>query len=395
MLKIDPATMMIMIAISAILQSVIIIGLALSVNQYKGISVYAIGTVLSSFGFLAIVLDISPLSSFVIPPWIINSTLVYSILCCSFGISFFLDRKIYYPKWLFLATLFPLIQFYFTQNYDYFWRNFFICLVGSLFHGLSFINLIHLKKIGFRIMALSLAIIVFLTILLFLIRTIYLIQTNTQSILQSTIDNVLTFMGIFILDFLRHCFFMLMVSQRMYFDLHQVSKTDFLTQLLNRGAITNLIEKSMSEQAYTFFSIILLDIDYFKKINDTYGHDVGDLVLKQVAQLLTSQMTSKDLLGRWGGEEFLCFWPECSPDLLTQRVENLRHQVETMVIRTPQGVISCTISLGVATTNMGSYSFDEVVKAADLALYRVKKNGRNGFELVNLSPPVKPPSIPQ
>ncbi|WP_164674493.1 GGDEF domain-containing protein [Spirulina subsalsa] len=387
--------MMLMIAISAILQSVIIIGLALSANQYKGISSYAIGTVLSSFVFLAIVLDTSLLSSWVIPPWIINSTLVYSILCCSFGVNFFLDRKICYPKWLFLAALFPFIQFYFTQNYDYFWRNFFTCLVGSLFHGLSFINLIHLKQIGFRIIARCLALIVFLTILLFQVRIIYLIPTNTQSLLQPTIANILTFFGLFILDFLRHCFFMLMVSQRMYFDLHQVAQTDFLTQLLNRGAITNLIEKSMDEQAYAFFSLILLDIDYFKKINDTYGHDVGDLVLKQVAKLLQSQMNSQDLVGRWGGEEFLIFWPECSPDLLTQRVENLRHQVETMVIRSPQGVISCTISLGVATRAMGTYSFDEVVKAADLALYQVKEKGRNGFEWVNLSAPLKPPSIPQ
>ncbi|MFO7145381.1 hypothetical protein B9T16_30165, partial [Arthrospira sp. PCC 8006] len=103
-----------------------------------------------------------------------------------------------------------------------------------------------------------------------------------------------------------------------------------------------------------------------------YGHDVGDLVLQEVARILKSQLHPKDLIGRWGGEEFLIFLPNCTAAMADKRANSLRLEVaNTAVYYQSYGheYINCSISLGVVTTNPINKSLDELIKAADLGLY--------------------------
>ncbi|WP_017304354.1 GGDEF domain-containing protein [Spirulina subsalsa] len=383
MIDLDLGTVILMIFISSILQLMVLCVFAWFAREYQGLFTYALGMFIFFLGYLGIFINNSILSRNPDFTWFIvlnNCHILGSILFYRLGICKFLKARFYYIRWILFFIIFALSQVYLTYEINsYFLRNLLISLFAITIYMLMVINLVQIKAEGFRAVADGLAIILIVIILFFGFRIFALLSEYTQSPIDPTLANRVGFLMVFILDFLRNFFFVLMVTNKMYFDLKKSSKTDFLTQLLNRRALMDLVQDSITKK-YTSFSIILLDIDHFKKINDTYGHDVGDLVLKQVANLLQSQMNSSDLLGRWGGEEFLIFCPEYSRDILSQRLENLRSQVEMMVIHTPQGVIHCTISLGIASTAMGYDNFEELLRSADLALYRAKTNGRNRFE---------------
>ena len=123
---------------------------------------------------------------------------------------------------------------------------------------------------------------------------------------------------------------------------------------------------------------MIADLDFFKKVNDTYGHAVGDEVLKAVSATLKQSIRSTDLAARYGGEEFTLLLPETSLDDAVVFAEKLRGLVESTPIPTQAGPVAVTISLGVAAVpHSRIHSAKELIVAADRALYRAKKNGRN------------------
>jgi diguanylate cyclase (GGDEF)-like protein len=125
-------------------------------------------------------------------------------------------------------------------------------------------------------------------------------------------------------------------------------------------------------------SIILFDIDHFKSVNDTFGHLVGDQVLETLSSYCKSNLRSFDIIGRYGGEEFIILLPETSLKRASQIAERLRKQALGIHITTPGGTPGITISLGVAGIRGGDQiTLDELIGAADQALYKAKKAGRN------------------
>lgn len=156
-------------------------------------------------------------------------------------------------------------------------------------------------------------------------------------------------------------------------------KTDPLTGLHNRRELTSTLEAWTREQR--FFSVIALDIDHFKRVNDTYGHDIGDHVLQTLAQLMRESSRADDVLCRVGGEEFLLLLPNTSLHTASQVAERLRVVVEHHPIE-PVGHI--TISLGVAHCPPdGIVQAEHVLKQADDLLYRAKNKGRNRVEVAD------------
>lgn len=145
-----------------------------------------------------------------------------------------------------------------------------------------------------------------------------------------------------------------------------------MTGLFNRRGLASALE--YIQQMKLNFSVIALDIDHFKKINDTHGHDVGDEVIKQLAQQIRAGSRESDILCRNGGEEFLMVLPGTSLEVATLIAERLRQSVEEMQI--PQAS-KITISLGVAAGGHGKNQVERVLKKADEALYRAKQEGRN------------------
>jgi len=124
------------------------------------------------------------------------------------------------------------------------------------------------------------------------------------------------------------------------------------------------------------FSVVLIDIDHFKKINDNHGHDVGDVVLKGVTQVMTQALREVDVFGRWGGEEFLCILPYTDRDDANRCAERLRQCLKGANFGEGSAGLRVTASFGVATSQDGD-GVDDIVKRCDLALYRAKSEGRD------------------
>jgi len=162
--------------------------------------------------------------------------------------------------------------------------------------------------------------------------------------------------------------------------LELLSITDGLTKLHNHRFFQDELARAFEEsQRYQRpLSLAMIDIDFFKKFNDTYGHAIGDDVLKFAAKLYKSSVRSTDLVARYGGEEFAVMMPETALEDGIAFAEKIRHMVESSPMETQIGALNVTISIGVASVpHSRIHSAKELIVAADKALYRAKKNGRN------------------
>jgi len=158
---------------------------------------------------------------------------------------------------------------------------------------------------------------------------------------------------------------------------HQ-AQHDALTGIFNRRAILESLEREISRARREdgTVSIGMLDIDFFKKINDTYGHQVGDEVLIGFVRTVLGNLREYDFTGRYGGEEFLIIAPGRQDEPFVGLYERLRRQVAETPVETSAGPISITVSIGTVTGN-GTATIDELLSTADLALYQAKAEGRN------------------
>lgn len=157
------------------------------------------------------------------------------------------------------------------------------------------------------------------------------------------------------------------------------SETDKLTGLRNREGLAQALQ--LMENNKNQLALLLVDVDFFKKINDNYGHDIGDIVLEELASLLQQSTRSKDLVGRWGGEEFIILLHIEKPQDAELFAEKIRLQISAVEFARDLK-LHLSISIGLAfMTN--EESFDISFKRADQALYKAKRNGRNLVEIAN------------
>ncbi|KPQ02876.1 GGDEF domain-containing protein [Marinobacter sp. HL-58] len=164
--------------------------------------------------------------------------------------------------------------------------------------------------------------------------------------------------------------------------LGEMASTDQLTGLLNRRAIWPLLNHELdhAQRAGTPFSLILGDLDLFKKVNDTYGHGIGDMVLQETARRLGNALRRQDILCRWGGEELLVLLPDTDSRGALQVAEKLRAAMADSAIAAGNHHIHQTISLGVASFQQGD-TIEAITKRSDEALYQAKHRGRNRVEV--------------
>lgn len=173
-------------------------------------------------------------------------------------------------------------------------------------------------------------------------------------------------------------------NARLYEKTKERSLLDSLTGLWNHEEIMRILEQELdrAKREGASVGVIMIDLDHFKRVNDTYGHLTGDAVLRKIAEKLRSSLRSYENVGRYGGEEFLLVVPGCDLRIAGEIAERIRKKVVAEVIDTQAGEIAVTISLGVAVSSPERQStVPSLVHAADLALYRAKKNGRNRMEL--------------
>jgi two-component system, cell cycle response regulator len=160
------------------------------------------------------------------------------------------------------------------------------------------------------------------------------------------------------------------------------SRTDPLTGCLNRRGITErlLAEISFAKRDGRPLGVAVLDMDHFKKVNDTYGHAVGDGVLQELVRRLSASTRASDSFGRMGGEEFLILWPGLSGESSRVAADRVRQMVERTPFQIDEVALRATVSLGVTTT-VGDDAQEVIIGRADEALYAAKAAGRNRVHL--------------
>ena len=200
-------------------------------------------------------------------------------------------------------------------------------------------------------------------------------ETETEQRLINTLlfNLLLSFVVITVVLFLVH-----LIIGNYRRQLEQMASIDKLTGAMNRQVFEHLFEHMMrsAKRRGQPLSVVMLDLDHFKRVNDSFGHLLGDRVLQQTVAMMLTGLRESDTLGRWGGEEFVVLLPDCNLEQATLIANKIRARVAAMVVQEKGLTINVTVSLGVARFD-GQESSEQLLDRADQALYQAKAAGRN------------------
>lgn len=169
----------------------------------------------------------------------------------------------------------------------------------------------------------------------------------------------------------------------LYSETKFLAITDHLTGLYNRRYMQKTFEREFSraKRYSTAISIAMFDIDHFKKINDTYGHQFGDKVLAEISKSISNSLRKSDYIARYGGEELIAVLPETNKANTLIPIERIRKSIEDMDFECHGKIVKVTVSVGIATLLPKMMGESELIEAADKALYKAKETGRNKVEV--------------
>jgi diguanylate cyclase (GGDEF)-like protein len=168
-------------------------------------------------------------------------------------------------------------------------------------------------------------------------------------------------------------------NAQLFKEMEKLAITDSLTGLFNRRYFFAFAENEIerSNRYHKHLSIIMMDIDHFKKINDNFGHQTGDRVLKEIANICLAILRKVDVMCRYGGEEFTVLLPETEVADAAHAAERMCTAISSLRLKTEKGEVSVSVSIGVAEMDKSRSSFEKLLAAADTALYSAKEAGRN------------------
>ncbi len=194
--------------------------------------------------------------------------------------------------------------------------------------------------------------------------------------------NVASALSYILLVLLMHGTLMTLVVARLVNDLQRLARRDGLTGLLNRRAMHDLLDAQAAQRrrADDRFSVLMIDVDHFKAVNDCHGHATGDRALAHIARLMSQELRAEDRLGRLGGEEFLVLLPGSDQPRALAQAERLRLHVRATPLRDADVDVALTISIGVAEWAGAEEDASRLLARADEALYRAKHLGRDRVE---------------
>ena len=221
-----------------------------------------------------------------------------------------------------------------------------------------------------------------LIILLFSARAFYIMAnpTGIQSLLDPMWLNTVTLFATIPSIILIALGVILMISDRLLEENRELATKDSLTHIFNRRTFSDLSIRELARAARNGHttSLLMLDIDHFKKVNDTFGHPVGDQALLHLVKIIKDSVRVQDLYGRWGGEEFVVLLAETDEGEAIQIAERLRQRIADSTLVSNNHSISMTVSIGIATMpGDGKPGLDCMIEQADKAMYDAKHAGRN------------------
>jgi diguanylate cyclase (GGDEF)-like protein len=364
-------TISLMIAITFIVQAVAIAINSRTVKEYQGIGTAFLATI--SLALSYIILLLFPLNHLTGTTSNLFTTLghvlIYIAICQFIGTKF--NRSLIYG--LFPLGLLGYIALTFLPRGT--------LPVITITHLISFplnlaaaYTLFRADKTRFKLGAYLMAFPLLIYGLITVVRFLTGIFNPLQVLPGQTASNIFDVMSLFILSYLWISGFILMISQRLQADLNELAMNDALTRVRNRRAMQGMLDFEMQrvQTEVKDFSVILLDVDHFKKVNDTHGHDVGDIVLQWMAQTLQVELRVQDIVARWGGEEFLILLPDTSLHEALEIAERLRIKIESTPVDSSPVPIQITFSAGVSNSKPNR-NVDQLCKVADQALYLAKQ----------------------
>ena len=184
------------------------------------------------------------------------------------------------------------------------------------------------------------------------------------------------------------------ISQRKQLesDLSRMAREDELTKVFNRRYFYEIGNREVirGNRFRESQALMMIDIDHFKRVNDTYGHETGDIVLRAMAEECGRSLRSVDVFGRLGGEEFAALLLNTDSEIARMLAERIRKRIEDFVVETPEGLIQFTISIGLVTFTESNLPLDALLKLADKALYTAKGSGRNKVVMHAATPDPEP-----
>lgn len=286
------------------------------------------------------------------------------------GLSLYLNSQNRYSisSWLFILTMtfgtvLNSIIFGFGGGFAFYFFNISVLIVFTLWKGLTkFIAII-------------------IEVSLFIILAIYQVYNAPITLLTTNMTIVFLILNITlnIAGVANSSYVYLKIATSAQKDLRKFAETDFLTTLPNRGAFHHYISQlDLNKTSKNInHGIIMFDIDNFKRINDQYGHPIGDRVLVRVSEILKSLINPKDFLARHGGEEFVIVHFAQNEAEIATFVERLRKEIENTSIKVDEHIIKFTASFGVVYRTSLVVNYDQAISLADTLLYEAKAAGRN------------------
>jgi len=204
--------------------------------------------------------------------------------------------------------------------------------------------------------------------------------------------NVFSALSYVVLVLLMHATLMALVVARLVGQLQRLARRDGLTGLLNRRAMHDLLDRQMRQRrrADDVFSVLMIDVDDFKSVNDRHGHEAGDRALTHLSRLMTQTLRAEDRIGRFGGEEFLVLLPSSNRVRAQAQAERLRLEVQLRPLQLEGQSLPLSVSIGVAQWAGSIEDASRLLARADAALYRAKHLGRNRVELAHYEPGASP-----
>ena len=222
---------------------------------------------------------------------------------------------------------------------------------------------------------------------LLVIRAVWtILRGGQQTFFEYSPAHLMGFLGVEVLIVGVPLGYFWMMSARLYAELELLARTDSLTNLPNRRSLKEAASREIDRCQIDGgpLTVLAVDIDHFKRINDCYGHDAGDKVLVETANALADALRKQDVVARLGGEEFVALLPDTDMEVAVRIAERLRELVEALAIECGPHVIRLTASFGIALLQ-GEDTFESVLQRADRALYAAKMAGRN-YVMAELEP---------
>jgi diguanylate cyclase (GGDEF)-like protein len=365
-------TTVFLIGVSVLIQAGLIWFQSLMIQEYRGIRLAALGTFFYGLGMLLASFRgvFSDTISVVAANYlaVIGTAFIYMAVCA------FLNER--FNIFIIASAVFPVLVFlpYFTYVRNDLTAR--VILIGfgiSILIGTLAVRLFRLHEVNFRFSARFLAFVSAMYTFVLFLRAVAFLIFPTDDLFSSSPLAALNSIGLFISSFLWSIGFLLMVSHRLQADLNELAMLDSLTRIANRRAMVAHLEAEFARFARTKidFSVLLVDVDHFKTVNDRYGHETGDQVLHDVAQLMKHALRKQDVISRWGGEEFLILLPGSTPEEAAEIGERLRRLVQHSNISFNGHEVSLTVSIGIGNS-ASCKDVDHIYKCSDEALYRAK-----------------------